>query len=458
MKITIYMVMSIDAIIAENQKKDIRQYTSDEDHDFFISSIQKHDAVIMGHNSINEEIQLPKFIITSKANDYTSDDTHIYMKGTAKEIYDSIKAYGFENVALLGGAITNHIFIDADLVDEIFLTIEPIMLGAGLSINPPVKMIKSWKLLETRRLNECGTTVLHFVKDSLSTDVLPTALDIKKENKSSISLESKNAIDENNTFWDERASLHIASEYYQVEKLGTGNLLRKHELTELGDVRGKRIVHLQCHIGTDSLSLAKLGASVIGLDYSAECVKHATELGNHLGIKCEFIQGNVFEASTILGQELFDMVYVSYGSLSVLPNLTLWANEVSKLLKPGGYLYLSELHPVSALLSDNEPKFILDYFDEHGEKWTESGSYADGSIERSKSNTKNNDLITWNWTLAEIFTAVLNVGLKLEFYHEQAGHIDFRYPYLEKKDDGKWYSPKGIPNVPATFTLKAIKE
>ena len=97
------------------------------------------------------------------------------------------------------------------------------------------------------------------------------------------------------------------------------------------------------------------------------------------------------------------------------------------------------------------------YFAVKASKWNERGSYADGILHHKNRETENNDLITWNWTLEDIFSAILDVGLKIDFFHEQSGHIDFRYCYLEKREDGKWYPPSGIPNIPATFTIKATK-
>lgn len=458
MIVAIYMVMSIDGIVALDTSKDIRQYSSREDHDFFISSVHACDAAIMGSHSLNEELMLPKYVLTSRAEQMPCLADTTYLCGAPRSIYDHLRGLGYKKVALLGGPTVNNQFLKENLVDELFLTVEPIMLGNGLHLNPSESLELKWQLAEVRRLNERGTTVFHYVRNGMLNQSKPEQLLIGKE-YGNISEDCTDAMNLNLNFWDERAELHANSEYYQAKKLmQETHLLRNHEAAELGDLHGKKVAHLQCHIGTDTISLAKLGADVVGLDYSAACVKTASRLAQACHSNCRFVQGNVYDSSALLGVGEYDIVYVSFGSITMLPNLKLWAQQVCSLLKRGGYLYLSELHPVAALLSDYEPKFEMDYFTAQAEKWTERGSYADGVIFHNTKETQNNELVTWNWTLGDIFTAILDAGLQVGFFHEQPGHIDFRYCYLEKKDDGKWYPPAGIPNVPATFTLKAIKE
>ena len=147
--------------------------------------------------------------------------------------------------------------------------------------------------------------------------------------------------------WDERAAVHLCDKtgFYAVDRFRKGgDTLMPIESSEVGDVAGKRLVHLQCHIGLDTLSLARRGASVTGVDFSSVAVEAARKLSSETGVPAKFVQADVYDAARVL-EDRFDIVYVSWGSLNWLPDIWAWGKVVSDLLAPGGYLYLAEQHP-----------------------------------------------------------------------------------------------------------------
>lgn len=164
MKIIIYMAVSIDGVAALDSKRGIEEYGSKEDHDFFIGASKKCDAVIMGRNTAFCKISgVPNIVLTHASPRDLADD-RVYLSGSAEEVYKQIEAMGFEKVALLGGPATNLNFLRAGLVDEIFLTVEPVTIGRGIRfLNEP--LVTKWTLADTQVLNARGTIVLHYIKN-----------------------------------------------------------------------------------------------------------------------------------------------------------------------------------------------------------------------------------------------------------------------------------------------------
>lgn len=464
MKITCFMVMSIDGIIARNDREDVSAWTSSEDQNFFTNKVREYDAVITGKKSLNEKLlDMPTYLLTNNPEHYKDKPNIHCVNVTGKELIEKIRENKYKKIALIGGPTTNMPFFKDLLVDDLYLTVEPIMLGTGLHFNGVIgtKLTSSsWKLNDYCMLNDKGTLLLHYIKDE--NDVNANKKHLLKDLKQQISTLPNSPMDKmliNKKFWNERAKIHAESDFYNINELICGKkTLTDYETIELGDIRGKRIAHLQCHIGTETISLAMLGADVVGLDYSEEAIKMAEMITQRCEVNCNFVCADVYDSSKILGKENFDIVYVNFGALIMLPDLRAWCNEAVKLLKPGGFLYINELHPVAATLSSKSPSFIKDYFISEANLSYELGSYADGADNRNSKTTKNNLLFTWDWKLGDIITTVADQGLKIDFLHEHAGHVDKRYSYLIKsKSDKRWYAPAGIPNVPATFSLKATK-
>lgn len=256
----------------------------------------------------------------------------------------------------------------------------------------------------------------------------------------------------NQAWWDERATLHARSSFYDIQKVVEGETrLSDYEITEMGDVKNRSLLHLQCHIGTETISWARLGANVTGLDFSKTAVATATELSKRSGISARFVQGSVYDAAELVGKNAFDCVYVNIGSLHWLSDIGRWARAVNNVLVPGGKLYVNEIHPISSVLAESGPTFERDYFDTSGVIWDEPGSYADTP------DTQNNKHVIWDRPISEIITAVMEAGLTLTSFAERAGQEYQQFPYQIQHKDGKWYNPTELGIHPSTFSISALK-
>ena len=224
-------------------------------------------------------------------------------------------------------------------------------------------------------------------------------------------------LDVNRVSWDERVPAHLASPGYQVRRFAEdpGYLSRVVEFDRprLGDIRGLRGVHLQCHIGTDTISLARLGASMTGLDFSAPAVSAAQELAGRAGADAQFVQAEVYAAADVLGRGEFGLVYTGIGALCWLPDIRRWAEVVAALLAPGGRLFLREGHPMLWALADARPDGLLvveyPYFERpEPTVFDDDGTYVDTDVVFEHTVTHE-----WNHGLAEVITALMDAGLEL---------------------------------------------
>jgi len=258
----------------------------------------------------------------------------------------------------------------------------------------------------------------------------------------------------NRAAWDERVPLHVASAFYDNDAFVAGaSSLRPFEVDEVGPVEGKSLVHLQCHFGQDTLSWARLGARVTGLDFSPAAIDAARDLASTIGVPAEFVVANVYDAVDALRGQRYDIVYTGLGALVWLPDIRAWAHVVAALLEPGGFLYLSEMHPFVDTFADDELTAAHDYFTRpSGSRYDEAGTYADWSA----ATTAN---ITYEWThpLGSVVTALIEAGLRLEFLHELEFTLFERWPLLERHDDGTYWLPAGSPRLPLMYSLRATK-
>lgn len=261
----------------------------------------------------------------------------------------------------------------------------------------------------------------------------------------------------NRAFWDERVPIHVGSGFYDVEGFKAGaNTLRPFEIEEMGPVEGKRLAHLQCHFGLDSLSWARRGAAVAGLDFSAPAVEAANTLAAGLALDAHFITADVYEASAAFAGERFDIVYTGLGALNWLPDLGRWADVIASLLTPGGFLYLSEFHPLTWAFADESLAIERSYFhDAEGLAFDDPGTYADLSAQ-----TANNATREWAHSLSEVIGALLDAGLTLELLNEHDYTLFERWPFLvedrETLEAGIVYRfPPEIPRLPLMYSLRA---
>jgi SAM-dependent methyltransferase len=263
--------------------------------------------------------------------------------------------------------------------------------------------------------------------------------------------------------WDEVVDLHVASELYDVEGFKAGRIsLSALELEELGPLvhQGTRLLHLQCHFGLDTLSWARQGATVTGIDFSGESIVRARALADEVGLtaRATFVQSDVESLPDRLAGS-FDVVYASWGALIWLGDLERWADVVAHFLEPGGTMYVAEFHPyVFVLAEDSTPESLrisYPYF-MYGRplRWDEPGDYADPSAATTHTVT-----YEWNHGFAEIIDPLLRRGLRLEFLHEFPFTIPgLPFPFLEKGEDGLLRVKGHHEDVPLSFTLKMTKE
>lgn len=255
----------------------------------------------------------------------------------------------------------------------------------------------------------------------------------------------------NRAWWDERAELHERSRFYDLDGfVAEPDRLRPFEVAELGDVTGLSLVHLQCHLGTDTLSWATRGARVVGLDFSQPAIEAARRLNDRLGYDAEFVVADVHDAVEALGGRTFDVVYTGLGALNWLPDLDRWAAVAAALVGPGGRLLVVELHPFTAVFGDDDLDIAWGYWD-RGE-YPADGSYADPDAE-----LEHNRSAERNATFGEVITAIAQQGLVVRSLREHATTIYARWPWLEQEGVGTYRMPAGRPALPLVYTLLATR-
>ena len=267
----------------------------------------------------------------------------------------------------------------------------------------------------------------------------------------------KDYYDANKKMWDEYAKTHFESDNYQVKEFLAGETtLKSYELSELGDVRDKKLLHLQCHFGLDTLSWAKEGAIVTGVDFSPKAIELAKKLAEMTGIEGKFIESNIYDLPKLLNEK-FDIVYTSIGVLCWLQDLEKWAEIVAHFIKPGGIFYIAELHPFAMVFDEeHEEELTLKYNYFHDDKPMEfevEGTYAvpDAKIDQDKS-------YEWIYSLSDVINNLIKAGLTIEYLNEFPFTVYQGFPYAERCEDGYWRLKNQKAIIPLLFTLKAIKK
>jgi len=258
--------------------------------------------------------------------------------------------------------------------------------------------------------------------------------------------------------WDERVDIHLrdTGEIYPIDAFRAGaDALMPIEAAEIGDVSGLRIAHLQCHFGLDTLSLARRGAEVTGLDFSASAIEAARSLATETGIAADFVEGDVYEARARLSGA-FDIVYVTWGAINWLPDIRRWALVVASLLKPAGRLYLSEGHPFLLQTEQADGKLVVD--------WTWR-TQAETPLAFDEDKTYAGDgtpLVTqrsyeWMHSLSDIVGGLTEAGLTLEFLHEHDSLPWPHVPMMQQGEDRMFRLPDDVAGPPLAFSLSARK-
>ena len=260
-----------------------------------------------------------------------------------------------------------------------------------------------------------------------------------------------NYFDTNKATWNEKVKIHSQSEMYDLEAFKKGkSSLMPYELKALGDVKGKSLLHLQCHFGQDTLSWSRMGARCVGVDLSDEGIKLANELNVELQLNAEFVCCNVLDTSKYV-EKAFDIVFTSYGVIGWLPDLKPWGQMIAERLKPGGTFYMVEFHPIVWMFDYLEGKPIMKYGYMQDEVIYEEyeGTYADTD---SKMVSRE---YGWNHGLSEVINALTEAGLHIEYLNE---HDESPYdvlPNLIKTESGMFVTQDKL--YPLIFEVKARK-
>ena len=266
----------------------------------------------------------------------------------------------------------------------------------------------------------------------------------------------------NRANWDERAPAHAASPGYGFDRFVQDPAFLsdvvRFDLPRLGDLTGLRGAHLQCHIGTDTVSLSRLGVRMTGLDFSPASLAEARRLASCAGADVDFVEADVYDAVGALGAGEFDLVFTGIGALCWLPSIRRWAEVVACLLRPGGRLFLREGHPMLWAMQDPRPDGLLVVDFPYAEReeatvWTEEGTYVETDVVFTQNTTH-----SWNHGLGEIVTALLEQGLELTALEEHDSIPWDGLPGMMEDVGGGEYRLIDRPwRLPHSYTLQAVK-
>jgi SAM-dependent methyltransferase len=255
----------------------------------------------------------------------------------------------------------------------------------------------------------------------------------------------------NRGLWNGWARLHVKSAFYDVPAFKAGkSSLMPIEQSELGEVAGKSLLHLQCHFGMDTLSWAQRGATVTGVDLSDEAIRLACSLSEEMGVPARFIRSDIFDLHSVL-DERFDIVFASYGVLCWLDDLDRWARTIAHFLNPGGRFYIVEFHPIWNMIDEEDGmRLRYDYFcTPEPERFEEQGSYADRAADFRHAG------YAWAHGMGEIVTALISAGLGIEYLHEFPYSVYNVAKCLEESAPGRFTVRGQTGSIPLLFSLSA---
>ncbi len=252
-------------------------------------------------------------------------------------------------------------------------------------------------------------------------------------------------LDTNRSTWDKRTDIHVASKFYNVAGFLAGaTSLKEIELQELTDVEGKELLHLQCHFGLDTLSWARRGARVTGVDLSPRAIEKARELSVRSGLSADFVCADVYGFGDQV-EKKFDIVFTSYGAVCWLPRLDRWAQTIARCLKPGAIFYMVEFHPIYDLMAG------YSYFHQQEPDIEVEGTYTencDGEV---------GPTVVWSHPISDVINALLAVGIEL-------GHVrEFPFsPYdcfdgMVERGPGRFFLDHGKFSMPLVYSIKGQK-
>ena len=267
----------------------------------------------------------------------------------------------------------------------------------------------------------------------------------------------------NKHLWNQRTAVHKDSVFYDLAGFKAGaNVLTPIELNEIGDVKGRSLLHLQCHFGMDTMSFSRMGAKCTGIDLSDDAIKLAKEINDELKLDAKFICCNVYDllsenrsvrkAPPLEGfgeAEQFDIVFTSYGTIGWLPDLDRWAKVISEKLKPGGFFYMAEFHPVVWMFDDDFTHIKYYYDNKEIIVMEDQPSYTGDK----------NEIVgkeySWNHSISEVLNALINAGLKIEFFNEHTFSPYANFKNSVESEPGKWYIKGMEGKIPMVYSLMA---
>ena len=257
----------------------------------------------------------------------------------------------------------------------------------------------------------------------------------------------------NQSLWDQKTGIHKDSEFYQMDAFKKGaTSLQDIELNALSDkVVQKSLLHLQCHFGQDSLSFARMGAKVTGIDFSSKAISLARELNDELGLDAEFVESNIYDLPQYLEGQ-FDIVFTSYGTIVWLPDLQKWADIIYQFLKPGGIFYIVEFHPAFTMYDHEKHQIGYRYFGDK-EPYFEimEGTYADRNAP-----VKHGEYF-WSHSLHEVIQPLLKTGLQLVDFQEFKFSPYNCYPHMKEVSKNRFVYGDLENRLPHVFSLEMVK-
>jgi SAM-dependent methyltransferase len=264
-------------------------------------------------------------------------------------------------------------------------------------------------------------------------------------------------IEANRVNWDERTPIHVASAFYGLDgSRAAADWFAPFEWHDMGSVEGLDVVHLQCHLGTETIEFARRGARVSGLDISAASVAAATSVAASAGVTVSYVESDVYSAVDSLGAQRFDLVYTGKGSVVYLPDLSAWASQVRGILRPGGRLYLVEFHPLLNALGvspGSAEDLVLrnDYLGGRGPiKRDATRTYTDGPPLQHAT-------VAYEWMhgIGDVVTALVSAGLRVDLVRESSELPWPRWKSMQRTESGWFTLPDIEPRIPLLYTIAA---
>lgn len=263
--------------------------------------------------------------------------------------------------------------------------------------------------------------------------------------------EEENYLDRNRKAWNDQTEIHVKSDFYDVAGFVRGaNSLKDIELDLLGNVSSEKILHLQCHFGMDTLSLARMGAKVTGVDFSEAAIREADLLAAKTGLEARFVCSDVYALPSQL-EDTFDVIFTSYGTIGWLPDMDRWADVIRHFLKPGGKLILVEFHPVVWMFDQDFGKIEYAYFNVESIVETVQGTYADPEADIVRTT------VSWNHPISEVVNSLKGQGLDINMLNEYDYSPYDCFRHTEQYTPGRFRIRHLGNKIPMVYAIVAKK-